>query len=82
MNKKESLTMTMRKETDALGIKKIPQSAYYGIHALRAKENFCVTAEKIDSELINGLAIIRKTGQKAPGLYSPAMCDRFVSLCY
>jgi aspartate ammonia-lyase len=60
MNKKESSTMTMRKETDALGIKEIPQSAYYGIHALRAKENFCVTAETIDSELINGLAIIKK----------------------
>ncbi|MCL1632752.1 aspartate ammonia-lyase [Sporolactobacillus sp. CPB3-1] len=50
----------MRKETDALGTRVIPQSAYYGIHALRAKENFDVTSEMIDSELINGLAIIKK----------------------
>lgn len=50
----------MRTETDALGTKEIPQSAYYGIHSLRAKENFSVSAETIDSELIHGLALIKK----------------------
>ncbi|WP_051578031.1 aspartate ammonia-lyase [Sporolactobacillus terrae] len=50
----------MRTETDALGTKEIPQSAYYGIHSLRAKENFSVAAETIDSELIHGLALIKK----------------------
>jgi aspartate ammonia-lyase len=50
----------MRTETDALGTLEIPQSAYYGIHSLRAKENFSVAAETIDSELINGLALIKK----------------------
>ena len=31
---------TMRKETDLLGEKEIPEDALYGIHSLRARENF------------------------------------------
>jgi Aspartate ammonia-lyase len=50
----------VRIETDAIGTKEVPSSAYYGIHALRAKENFNVTSETIDPELIDGLAIIKK----------------------
>ncbi|MFT8872615.1 MAG: aspartate ammonia-lyase [Sporolactobacillus sp.] len=57
----------MREETDALGTRKVPQSAYFGIHALRAKENFDVTSETIDLALINGLAIIKKAAAVVNG---------------
>lgn len=50
----------MRNEKDSLGTKQVPEFAYYGIHSLRARENFDVTSEKLDVELINGLAQIKK----------------------
>ncbi len=42
----------MRIEKDSLGELKIPQNALYGIHALRSKNNFVNTGEKINLHLI------------------------------
>lgn len=41
------LTENTRIETDLLGSKSIPGDAYYGIHTLRAMENFEISNEKI-----------------------------------
>jgi aspartate ammonia-lyase len=40
MNKIENCILMYRIEKDALGEKELPEEALYGIHALRAKENF------------------------------------------
>ncbi|MGM8211464.1 aspartate ammonia-lyase [Virgibacillus sp. W0430] len=49
-----------RVETDLLGIKYVPKDAYYGIQTSRAKENFSITGNTIDKELIVGIAFVKK----------------------
>jgi aspartate ammonia-lyase len=50
-----------RTETDLIGEKAIPQTAYYGIHTLRAVENFPITGIRISvyPDLIKALAAIK-----------------------
>jgi len=50
----------MRIEKDSIGEITVPQNAYYGIHALRAKENFSVNDEKLHRELIWAMAMVKK----------------------
>lgn len=52
--------MEMRIEKDLLGEKEVPQGAYYGIHTVRAVENFPISGLKIHPELIKALAMIKK----------------------
>ena len=51
-----------RQEEDLLGVRDIPNDAYYGIHTLRASENFKISAEKISDmpDLIYGLVCAKK----------------------
>ena len=60
-------TETMRQEKDSLGVKDVPVEAYYGIHALRGKENFPITgftAAQIYPEAIRAFAWIKKAAAK------------------
>ncbi|HPU30170.1 MAG TPA: aspartate ammonia-lyase [Syntrophorhabdaceae bacterium] len=50
----------IRIEKDSIGEKAVPQEAYYGIHALRAKENFSVCSEMPHRELIWAMAMVKK----------------------
>ncbi len=52
--------MSMRIETDSLGTLPIPENALYGIHSMRAAENFHITQEKLHPQLIKNLALIKK----------------------
>jgi len=52
--------MKTRLEYDALGSMEIPSDAFYGIHSLRAKENFHLSGIKIHPELIRSLAQVKK----------------------
>ncbi len=59
-----ALTMTAtepptRTEKDSLGPKEVPQSAYYGVQALRAKENFPVSGLSLPPELVRAYALIK-----------------------
>ena len=49
-----------RIERDVVGQLHIPEKAYYGIQALRAQENFKITGQKTDTELIKAVAEIKK----------------------
>ena len=40
--------MTTRKEEDLLGTMDVPADVYYGIHTLRAMENFQISGETIN----------------------------------
>jgi aspartate ammonia-lyase len=74
----------VRDEKDSLGTKQVPEFAYYGIHSLRAKENFDVTDERLDPELINGLALIKKAAaltNQEDGTLSVAKADAIVRAC-
>ena len=49
-----------RTEKDLVGEKQIEENAYYGIHSLRAAENFPITGHKLPAEMIESLAWIKK----------------------
>ena len=53
--------MEYRVEKDDIGEKKVPKSAYYGIHTLRAKNNFEVVNDKIEKPMIRALVLIKKS---------------------
>lgn len=51
---------TYRIEHDSIGTKEVPADAYYGVQTLRAYENFYITGLKMQPELINSVAQIKK----------------------
>lgn len=59
----------MRKEHDSLGIQSVPQTAYYGIHTVRARSNFPVVSNVNDRELIKNFLRVKlacaRANQKA-----------------
>ncbi|MCX7982288.1 MAG: aspartate ammonia-lyase [Syntrophales bacterium] len=54
-----------RVEKDLLGEKEIEEGAYYGIHTLRAQENFSVSGMRIHPELISAMATVKKAAALA-----------------
>mgnify|MGYP003830003463 CR=1 FL=1 len=48
--------MSTRTEHDLLGARAVPAEAYYGIHALRAAENFPLLGQPLHPVLITALA--------------------------
>lgn len=59
----------MRKEHDSLGIQSVPQTAYYGIHTVRARDNFPAVSSINDRELIKNFLRVKlacaRANQKA-----------------
>jgi aspartate ammonia-lyase len=49
-----------RIEKDSIGECKVPVDVYYGVHSIRANENFPITGKKMDSEIIRAIAEIKK----------------------
>ena len=52
--------MKKRIEADSIGSMEVPEKAYYGVQALRAKENFKITGNRMSPEFLNNLALIKK----------------------
>jgi aspartate ammonia-lyase len=52
--------MKTRIEHDLLGEMDVPVEAYYGIHSLRAKNNFNILMQPIHPQLIKALAEVKK----------------------
>ena len=50
----------MRLESDSIGTMEVPEDAYYGVQALRAKENFPITGTPVHPVFI-------KTSPKSNG---------------
>ena len=44
----------MRLESDSIGTMEVPEDAYYGVQALRAKENFPITGTPVHPVFTNG----------------------------
>jgi aspartate ammonia-lyase len=55
----------MRTEYDLLGSIEVPDEAYYGIHTLRALENFPVTGRPMHRELVRALVTVKKAAALA-----------------
>ncbi len=77
---------TTRTEHDLLGYKEVPVEAYYGIHSLRAVENFPISGTEISAypELVNALASVKKASALANhqfGLLDDKGKDAIVRAC-
>lgn len=57
----------MRREHDLLGERLVPDTAYWGIHTLRAQENFAITRTPISTYpvLVNALACVKQAAAQA-----------------
>lgn len=77
---------SLRIEHDLLGDKQVPAEAYYGVHTLRAKENFQITGTTISSfpDLVVALAAVKSAAAEANtelGLLPAAKRDAIVAAC-
>lgn len=75
-----------RTEHDLLGDRDVPADVYYGVHTLRALENFPITGIPISvyPELINALAHIKQAAALSNhelGLLDEVRCNAIVKAC-
>src|SRR3954451_19779525 len=75
-----------RIEHDLLGDRELPDEAYYGIHSLRAAENFPITGITLAAcpDLIRALAAIKQAAALANrelGLLDATRCKAIVAAC-
>ncbi|KAB2922101.1 MAG: aspartate ammonia-lyase [Dechloromonas sp.] len=76
----------VRLEHDLLGDREVPAAAYYGVHTLRARENFAITGVSIAAypDLICALAQIKKAAARANqqlGLLDARRADAIAAAC-
>ena len=60
MENENKTVIAYRMERDSIGMKEVPEGAYYGVQSLRAAENFHITGLTMHPEIINSLAYIKK----------------------
>ncbi|MEU9861674.1 aspartate ammonia-lyase [Streptomyces sp. NPDC047971] len=75
-----------RREHDLLGEREVPADAYWGIHSLRAMENFPITGTPISAhpQLIDALAAVKEAAALANeelGLLAPEKAAAIVAAC-
>ncbi|MDQ1849614.1 aspartate ammonia-lyase [Gemmobacter fulvus] len=75
-----------RSEHDLLGDRNVPAKAYWGVHTLRAVENFPISGQTIGQvpDLVVALACIKQAAALANadlGLLKPARRDAIVAAC-
>ncbi|MGA4847485.1 aspartate ammonia-lyase [Streptomyces sp. G5(2025)] len=75
-----------RREHDLLGDRDVPADAYWGIHSLRATENFPITGIPISvyPQLIDALAAVKEAAARANeelGLLPKAKADAIAAAC-
>lgn len=78
--------MATRSEHDLLGDRDIPADAYYGVHTLRAVENFPITGTPISiyPNLVDALACIKMAAARANadlGLLDAKRRDAIIAAC-
>jgi len=76
--------MEYRLEQDLLGEKPVPKEAYYGIHTVRAMENFPLTGLPIHKELIKAMVTVKKAAALANmevGLLDRRIGEAIVKAC-
>ena len=58
-----------RMEEDLLGTMAVPNTAYYGVHTLRAKENFHISGTTVSDvpEFVRGMVMVKKAAALANG---------------
>ncbi|MBQ8536567.1 MAG: aspartate ammonia-lyase [Clostridia bacterium] len=75
---------SFRIEHDFVGEKAVPQAAYYGIHSLRAQENFPITGQRLCPEMIIALANVKKAcalANQEAGVLSDSIAEAIIKAC-
>lgn len=54
-----------RVERDFLGEREVPEKCYFGIHTLRASENFALTGRRIHRDMIKAICCVKKSAAQA-----------------
>jgi aspartate ammonia-lyase len=64
LKKKVHMLNNIRIEEDLLGTREVPADAYYGVHTLRAIENFYISNSKISDipEFVRGMVMVKGSG--------------------
>ena len=78
------MTTPMRHEQDLAGSMDILYDAYYGIHSLRAAENFPISGRKLPSSLISHMARIKKAcalANQNAGVLTPEVTQAICTAC-
>ncbi|MFB7340445.1 aspartate ammonia-lyase [Streptomyces hydrogenans] len=80
------MTAATRSEHDLLGHRDVPADAYWGIHTLRALENFPITGTPISAypDLVHALVAVKEAAALANrdlGLLSGARAEAIVAAC-
>jgi aspartate ammonia-lyase len=76
--------METRRETDSLGVKKVPKEAYYGIQTLRAIDNFPVSGVKTTPVFVRAYICLKKAAALANmevGQLNRKIGDAIVKAC-
>ena len=74
----------MRQESDALGVRLLPEGALFGIHALRASENFPISGYAIFPEFIVAFAQVKAAcalANQETGHLDPGRAEAIVGAC-
>lgn len=74
----------MRKEYDLLGSIEIKKDTYYGIHTVRAMENFAVSGYKVDDDFIKAYGLVKLACLKTIADLkdnNPAIDDALIQSC-
>ena len=70
-----------RTERDLLGTRQVPANAYYGIHTVRAAENFPLLCQPLHAMLISALAQVKAAAARAnarTGTLEPRLADAII----
>ena len=73
-----------RKERDSIGEIEVPYDALYGANSLRARNNFNITSQSMDSEMINAIVEVKKAcaiENEKIGLLTNAQKEAIISAC-
>lgn len=76
--------MKSRIEFDSIGTLQVPESAYYGVQSLRAKNNFQITGRRLNSTFIVCLAQIKKAAaitNRNSGQLSKEIANAIITAC-
>lgn len=76
--------LNYRIEEDSVGEKKVPIDAYYGVQSLRGCENFPITGELLDPDMIGSLAELKKASaivNNRVGLMPNKVCKAICKAC-
>lgn len=73
-----------REEQDSIGVRMIPNEAYYGVQSLRGAENFNITGRRMHPEFIRAIVELKKAAaitNRDVGVYDERIANAIIEAC-